>query len=345
MYNIVSDSEFVGFPKIGQYRNAIKELAHSARYRGKGEDGNPIFDNSSPLPTVNFTGTVKLHGTNASVCMRGDYMWPQSRKRVISVLFDNAGFAHFVNKHEQTFISMLMKVKAQHEVSDDDVVSIFGEWIGEGVQSGVALSQLSKRFVVFSARISSRDEHGTYQAREVEFKCLKDEDKDIYNILDYPTYSIDIDLNYPAKASNEMVELVDEVEKECPFGKAFGVSGIGEGIVWRADYKGKTYRFKTKGQKHSVSKVKKLAAVDPEVIKGIEEFVEYSVTENRLKQGLVVVFGDEEITTKRLGQFLMWVGADIVKEESDVLSSNGLTVKQVGKHISNKARKWFFLQT
>lgn len=40
-----------------------------------------------------------------------------------------------------------------------------------------------------------------------------------------------------------------------------------------------------KGEKHSASKVKTLAAVDPERLVNITEFVEYAVTENRLEQG------------------------------------------------------------
>ena len=67
-------------------------------------------------------------------------------------------------------------------------------------------------------------------------------------------------------SQNKFIELVEEVEKECPVSKQFNVSGIGEGIVWTTEYKGETYRFKTKGEKHSVSKVKTVVPIDIEKI-------------------------------------------------------------------------------
>ena len=41
---------------------------------------------------------------------------------------------------------------------------------------------------------------------------------------------------------------------------------------------------KVKGEKHSSSKVKKLASVDVEKLNSIKDFVDYAVTESRLEQ-------------------------------------------------------------
>ena len=53
------------FPKIGQYRQVVKEVKLRTTYIGKDENGNPIYDNTKAAPKIKFKGTVKLHGTNS----------------------------------------------------------------------------------------------------------------------------------------------------------------------------------------------------------------------------------------------------------------------------------------
>ncbi len=45
---------------------------------------------------------------------------------------------------------------------------------------------------------------------------------------------------------------------------------------------------------------------------------------------------------KLLGAFIKWVANDLIKEESDTLADNGLTMKDVGGTMSKKAKIWFF---
>lgn len=132
-----------------------------------------------------------------------------------------------------------------------------------------------------------------------------------------------------------------QVEQECPVAKHFGVSGVGEGIVWSTEYKGSVHRFKVKGKKHSVSKVKTLAPVDIEKINSVNEFVEYSVTQNRFDQALGEVFSDSEPTIKKMGDLIRWIVNDIAKEEIDTMSKNNLEPKDVNKYISTKVRDMF----
>ena len=95
--------------------------------------------------------------------------------------------------------------------------------------------------------------------------------------------------------------------------------------------------FKVKGDKHSVTKVKKLASVDPEKLESIDKFLEYAVTENRLQQGVDEVGLD----MKLVGQYIGWVNRDINKEEGDTLEANNLTMKDVGRRVSDIARKFY----
>jgi len=113
--------------------------------------------------------------------------------------------------------------------------------------------------------------------------------------------------------------------------------------VWTAEFKGVVHRFKVKGEKHSSSKVKTLAAVDTEKLNSITEFVEYAVTDSRFNQALENVFpNNEPVDTKKLGDVIRWVVNDIIKEETDTLASNGLEPKDVNKYISTVVRTKFF---
>jgi len=298
---------FVSFGSIGQFRNAIKHV----RYTGE----NPI---------IQAHGTVKLHGTNASVCFsKQDGLWAQSRNNIITVENDNAGFARFVEDRKDVFETMLT-------TGGDDTVTIFGEWCGGNIQKGVAINQLDKMFVIFALKC------GDVWLNHTPYRYPA---KGVYNIDDFPTFDIDINFERPELAQNEIVKMVEQVETECPVAKHFGVSGVGEGIVFTLICRGETLRFKAKGEKHSVSKVTKIAEVDTEKLDSIHKFVEYAVTENRMEQGYDEV---EASDMEHTGKFLSWIVKDIIKEESDTLADSGLEQKEVNKYISTKARIWFF---
>ena len=55
------------FPKIEQYRNVVSAINRSYSYVGLDENGDAIYDQLKPKPTIKFKGTVKLHGTNAGI--------------------------------------------------------------------------------------------------------------------------------------------------------------------------------------------------------------------------------------------------------------------------------------
>jgi len=344
-------AKFISFSKIGQYRNVIKDVIHTAQYVGMDNDGNIIMNMDADLPTLIFKGTVKLHGTNAGVAMSGDgEMWYQSRKNVITPMKDNAGFAFFADTNKELFKNMIMDIRKKENIVDETIV-VFGEWCGGNIQKGVAISGLDKMFVIFAVKVvPTNEEDSNYYLHEDVWAEYTYPDHKIYNINDFETYTVDINFNHPELARNDMIDIMEKVEKECPVGKAFGRgendddNTTGEGNVWVGWYKGNRYVFKIKGEKHSVTKVKTLAPVDVEKIKSIDKFVEYAVTENRLNQGIEQVFTIESKTPdmKQTGDFLRWVVNDVITEEMDTLAENGLEPKEVNKHISVAARKWYF---
>jgi len=338
----------ISFPSIEQFRNVIANINRQFNFVGLDENKEPIYDASLPKPVLTFKGTVKLHGTNAGVCYNKlSGLWAQSRENIITPEQENAGFAFFVENNKDTFISFMLKVAERLNLNlEDNTISIYGEWCGGNIQKGVAITNLPKSFFIFGVKISPFAIEGEDKPRPaywVDFSDLRAPESRIYNIEDYPTYSMDIDFNMPQLVQNKLSELTIAVEEECPVAKAFGFSGIGEGIVWSCEYKGVVHRFKVKGEKHSASKVKTLAAVDVEKLNSINEFVEYAVTESRFNQGLEKTFlNGEPIDVKKMGALMKWIVDDIIKEESDTMVKNNLEPKDVGKYISAKVREMFF---
>lgn len=333
------------FTDIGQFRNVVKSVKQSAQFVKIDEEGLVIVNRDALMPTISFHGTVKLHGTNSGVAMDQDQnVWYLGRNHNVTVEKDNAGFAFFVESHKEIFKGMLVSIREKLQLSDEDVI-IYGEWCGQGIQKGVAINELPKMFVIFAIKVVEKDEDKTahYVDRNIVSEYSSPDNK-IYNIHDYPSFDIDIDFENPSEAQNKLVEITEQVEKECPVGKAFGVSGIGEGVVWEGNWENSRYIFKIKGEKHSSSKVKKTAHVDVEKVNSIKEFVEYAVTENRLNQAMEQVFTTNSIEPSRkgTGDFLRWVVQDIHKEEMDTMVENNLEPKDVNGKISEKARNWFF---
>jgi hypothetical protein len=275
-------------------------------------------------------------------------LWAQSRENIITVEKDNAGFAFFVESNKDMFNKLFREVQEQTNVSyEHNTVTIYGEWCGGNIQKGVGITNLPKSFFIFGVKISpivtDEEELKTNPAYWVDYGYLKAPEVNIDNIDDYQTWEMDIDFNMPQLIQNQLSELTIAVEDECPVAKAFGFSGIGEGIVWSTTLNGNVHRFKVKGEKHSSSKVKTLAAVDVEKLENIQSFVEYAVTESRFKQALENVFpNDEPIESKKLGDVIRWVVNDVVKEEMDTMVENKIEPKDVNKYLSSKVRDMFF---
>jgi hypothetical protein len=241
---------------------------------------------------------------------------------------------------------------------EDYIVTLYGEWAGKGINKGVGISQIPKSFFIFGLKLtptgsnSEESEDKAFWVPSDYTSCvghgdvliLNSPSNDIWNIASFKGYQIDIDFNNLNDAVKELTKLTEEVEAECPVAKEFGIeNSTGEGIVWTSFVDSIRHTFKTKGEKHRSSKVKKIVEVDAEKMNSVNEFVEYAVTKNRLNQGIEQVFtSTSEIPDiTKTGNFIKWVLNDIIKEELDVLAASGLEVKDVSGAISAKAVKWF----
>lgn len=339
--------KMIKFPSIEQFRSTVANIKRRYNFVGLDENGEAIYDHTLPKPTLVFKGTVKLHGTNAAICYNDvSGFWAQSRENIISIEKDNAGFAFFAESKKDVLINLAKEVARRENIDlTNNTVTIYGEWCGGNIQKGVAVCNLPKSFFIFGVKISPFEVEGLEKqapAYWVDYSDLGNSEDRIYNIDDFPTYTMEVDFNTPELVQNKLSELTIAVEDECPVGKAFGFSGIGEGIVWSTEVNGETYRFKVKGEKHSSSKVKVLAAVDVEKVENIQKFVDYAVTESRLNQAIENVFpNNEPLSMNKFGEIVRWMVNDIVKEEMDVMTQNGLEPKSVNSKISFKTKEMF----
>jgi len=316
----------VKYPDTPQFDQVVREIRLRHNYQGKDEAGEPIYRQDTPYPKLKFKGTVKSHGTNAGILKTKDGVFYQSRERVLSLDQDNSGFmAAMVQKNLDSLFT---------PYEFEDYVAIYGEWCGKTIQKGVAVSQLERMFLIFAVKVDGK---------WVDFKpCELPEG--IYHIDTFGTYSVEIDFNTPDFARNKIVEMTQQVEDECPIGKYFGVSGVGEGIVFRCVDVPEIV-FKSKGDKHAVSRVKKLNPVDTEETELILNFVQGTVTEARLEQGLTYLSenGMEKIP-QNIGHFLRWVVGDVLKEESwrldDIEKERPINRKKVNVEITTLAKRW-----
>ena len=317
------------FPSIRQYREVIKEY-NKLGIRGK----------------TKIVGHPKIHGSNANICFISETeMSFHSKETELDAEVNMEGFYDWgmTNKEQLIQHGLYLKLHCK-EINYPFVIS--GEWAGGNIQRKASTNGIDKFFAVFSvANLREETDPQNITALQLQFLPLPLTDislKEIrlFDIRVFGKYELEMDVSFPELIQNKLGEMTTEVEQHCPVAEYFGVkSDKGEGIVWHCgDTIDRHLYFKVKGQKHSSAKVSILASVNAEKIASILEFVEYACTENRMLQA---VNQTGEIRKENMSAFLKWLNSDIIKEESDVLETNGLEYKTVSNRINTKAIAWY----
>lgn len=299
---------------------------------------------------VTFRGTVKLHGSNVGVACSPAGLTAQSRSRELTVGDDNYGFAAFVARPEVASAIRVVerRIRDSLPLAENAIVVLFGEWIGPGLQSGVAINRLAaKQWVLFAVKVLD-GEQGMY-LNAVPSLGQEFAELGIFSILDGPVYALTVDFSDATSkaAALEFATLrTNEVDACCPWGAKFGIEGTGEGIVWvpiGEHWGNSDLFFKTKGDKHQVTKSPSAKPqLAPEVLDSIQAFVKFAVTDNRLHQGIEALKEmGHELDIRSMGHFLKWVSQDVQRECELELESNTLEWSQVGKHVAQEARTFF----
>jgi hypothetical protein len=364
---------FSSFPSIPQFRETVKHFSRISRNAMCPSEmcssGSPLDKQNSEtlnksdnekVPCIhNFTGTVKLHGTNAGIGVTEDgEIWTQSHYKEITPENDNLGFSQYVFSHKQEFLDLICDLSQLEFVRNHvgegirikQETCIFGEWCGRGIQKGVAISNVDRMFVVFAAKVA-----GVWLSNELVSSINPFDTGDpflrVFNVFQFQTWHTTIDFDNLSDTQERLASLTQAVDTQCPVGSYFGVDGVGEGIVWTLDnIESGRLAFKVKGSKHSGCKNRTVKVpITPEKIKSISAFTQYSVTAERFNQCIFEVLSSHKIDNDNSNVvsdnkhlFVKWMLNDIVKEESDVLTINSLCLNDVRASISNKVRTWVY---
>ncbi len=340
-------------PSIEHFRTIVSTINSHVSYKGKDENGDPIYDPSVPKPKLTFIGYVKIHGTNFGASYNEvSGLWFQSKTDIITPQNDNAGAAFAGEANREIWINLMNQIKEKENLDlTKNTITVYGEWAGKSIQKGVGVTNIPKSVFIFGVKISPFNESDENNKKTpsywVDFRYLSSAEHKIYNISDYGEYVIEIDFNIPQLSQNKIIEMTIEVEDECPVAKAFGFPNtVGEGIVFSTEFNGERYIFKSKGEKHAgKSKCKTLKPVDDERINKLVEIANQVTPIWRLDQMLVETFNllnGGKIDRKQLGPYIKSVIDDVIKEDSDILVDAGFEIKDVSKYVSEIARRYFF---
>jgi hypothetical protein len=306
-------------------------------------------------PTIKLTGTVKLHGTHADIVIEPDNaIRIQSRNRLsLDIEHDNYNVAASLLPLRKEVLEVKEKIKdrwyqlnAPEKIGEDGPIILAGEWIGPGVQKKVAITNLPKKFFVILA-VSI---NGEWQDDE-DYAHIHNEAVGIYNISRGGFYHEVLDFKDPETleaCKEKLLAHTLDVEKECPFAKSLGISGLGEGIVWKAHYplsQDPRFWLKTKGPEHRITHTDKLkrAGLNKNGAEGAKAFAEAAVTEMRLQQAWDYL-GEMGIKRDRSGTqaFNKWLVKDVEIEEKKVIVDMSIDNVALKKATVFIGRNWYF---
>ncbi|KAH6699049.1 hypothetical protein BKA61DRAFT_621909 [Leptodontidium sp. MPI-SDFR-AT-0119] len=340
------------FPKIsGKVPELVRNYVYAHRNPPASPDDKIVTIAPGTPNLVSMTGTVKLHGTHADIVVYHDNtIRLQSRNRLsLDAEMDNYGVAGHLLPWRVSMLALRDRILARFkelnptsEVLEEHPVIIAGEWVGPGVQKGVALAKLkSKYFVVISIAINNK------WVPDEPYSDIEDIEAGIVHVSRGGFFHEVLNIDDPGPCQQKMMDLTLAVEKECPFSKSFGISGVGEGIVWKAAHPlGDDARFwlKTKGPLHRVSNTDDLKKVPPNANERekAKTFAEAAVTDMRLQQGWDYL-GEMRIerNAKAVPRMMKWVCDDVMLEEKDVIEELGVDRQALRKAIGSISRDWF----
>lgn len=335
--------KLISFGSIEQFPQVVKNFSMNYRYV-ETVDGTAVYSNAA-LPTINVEFSEKIHGTQAAVCYNNkDGIWAQSKNNIITIEKDNAGFAYFVENRKEAFIDIINILAIYHDIDlNTNTMALFGEFAGGNIQKNSALSGVDKTFVIFQHfKVTPINEDPSFW---LETKLINNHSENIYNINEFQKYNLEIDFENPKFSQNKLIEIVESIEMNSPVGKHFNKeNNIAEGIVGTFMFNGVLFRFKIKGEKHSISKVKTLSPVDDIKEQNKIDCATKITPAWRLEQ--MFDLANDTINSgvpdiKNIGSFIKMVQQDIIKEELDTLAEFNLEPKDIFSIVSKISSKWY----
>lgn len=333
------------YPKI---TNHIHEVIKTLKQQNRNPE-QP--ENEVVLEPVPIVGTVKLHGTHGDILVyRNNTIIFQSRNNVsLLPTADNQGFAAAMATKQTAILRLrdryLTQWRAMHPFGELDTglpITISGEWCGAKIQKGVAISELSKRFVIISVKIN-----GSWVA-DTEYADVESPEGDIYNISRGGTYHSTLYPEDPQRTMHELEALAEKVAKRCPFAGSFGVAGEGEGLVWKLVpwVEKSELWFKTKGGRFkptfTPAPKKTLSSSEAEKRDAAAVLAKAWCSVMRMEQGWDYLREKGIVRNMRgIGEFLKWVQHDIEVEEAGSIEEHKIDRQMLRLEIVGIAKPWY----
>ena len=343
------------FPHISLFRNVLAYVEHV-------NTDPEVPEQYKITKPVTFEGTIKLHGSNCGVVWTPDgVLGALSRETVLTPADDYKGFAKFVVAHADRIREILSEyVLADTDTDGEDVeqVALYGEWVGPGVvrkNKGSAVSKFQdKHWALFGASIFYTGAEDPVDVSDSLYGVPAG--NPIGNVFQAGLWKLTIDFNDPADVEAKETEaktLTGHAEEQCPYGTLYDLEGAGEGIVWRpvGDMTGREDLYwKCKGKAHSVVMEPKVKKTQPTISNDekarITAFVDATVTQNRLDQGLdALEAAGHPVHVRSTGKFVQWLTGDVERECTLELDDHGLTWEQVRNEVTARGREFFLTTT
>ena len=323
--------EFVEFPKVRLFENVVASNSRTVN-----------------AEKVVYGAKVKLHGTNCGVRICNGRVTPQRRHSDLSLADDSFQFAAWVKSTANAWVS-------KNECVASELVVVFGEWAGKGVQGASieAVEQVEPRsYFVFGVMVGER-----YFA---EPSAISRYVPDIPRVYVIPWLTTPTDSRMVVRFSrlaemvpfaNYLSDTVEQVDAEDPYILSkFGIKGRGEGVVvmpisvddssvtWKQFqklvFKAKSVRHRGKRSKGPACRVKNPPPA------GIEQFVETFVTEPRCVQGVHEAC-EGQYDKSRIQDFYLWMKNDVYEESELERSELNSEWDEVQKFVIKAAAKWY----
>ncbi|EFQ94140.1 hypothetical protein CFE70_004907 [Pyrenophora teres f. teres 0-1] len=343
-----SNPESTLYPKITNHISEIIERLQALEHDPK----HPEVP--TPLAPIPIIGTVKLHGTHADILIYPtNAIIFQSRNLTnLTTSKDNAGFAAAMSSKTAALLHLRdlylvrwRELNPTATLHQDVPVLIAGEWVGEKIQKDVAISQLSRRFVVVSVKVN-----GVWQDDQ-EYADISLDQFDIYNVSRAGLYHATLHPQDIARTATEVEQLAEQVAACCPFAATFGVTGLGEGIVWKMAcdrYNGDaSLWFKTKGGmfKPKIFRAGQHTRTDDGLgarRRTARVAAETWCSVQRLEQGWDVM-GEKGVRRDGggVGVYAEWVKRDVLVEEKGGIRDEGVDEEMLVGEIKKIAKAWY----
>lgn len=334
-------NKFIPFPKIHGFDHVVEEVEYNRQQEI--EEGNE----EAEYPKISFVGRVKIHGTNGAIIMRPDgHVYCQGRNKLIDSEDDFKFYSFCQNKKFPELFDQLKEIyfnQGGEEDIDSSYIALFGEYAGKGIQSKVGICNVDKLFIIFAIKLVFEDKSKNVWLNLDEYSEIQMPKERVFNVSTFPSFKITIDFSKPEESISVLKNLTNNIEKECPVTKSLGSKGKGEGLVWSAigtDYYF-TNVFKTKHDSFMATR-KDNVSLSSAVIESVKKFVDMTVTENRLNQGLDFLKEEKlDLSLKSARAFSNWIADDILVEEESTIEKSKLDENNLRKKIIETSKAWF----